>query len=62
MMEAQLILASWFHKLRFELRDASEPAVEALLTLRPRAGIPMRVRPRHSRTQSCALQASGLAP
>jgi cytochrome P450 len=47
MMEAQLVLASWVHALRFELVSQAAPDFEPLLTLRPRGGIPMRV---YSRT------------
>jgi cytochrome P450 len=47
MMEAQLVLASWVHKLRFELSQTDTPAFEPLLTLRPRGGIRMHVVRRH---------------
>lgn len=44
LMEAQLILASWLRRLRFELADPSaEPRLEPLITLRPLGGIAMQV-------------------
>jgi cytochrome P450 len=46
MMEAQLILATWIHALRFELVSGAHPGFEPLLTLRPARSILMRVRPR----------------
>jgi cytochrome P450 len=49
MMEAQLVLASWVHKLHFELAQSEPPGFEPLLTLRPRDGIRMRVTRRHQR-------------
>jgi len=44
LMEAQLILASWMRRLRFELAEPSaEPRLEPLITLRPLGGIAMHV-------------------
>jgi cytochrome P450 len=42
-MEAQLVLAAWLHKLRFERCSAASPGFEPLFTLRPLGGIPMTV-------------------
>ena len=47
LMEAALTLATFVHRLRFELVDpARVPEFEPLITLRPRGGIRMRVGPR----------------
>jgi cytochrome P450 len=47
MMEAQLILGTWLRRLRFELLDQSQRVErEALITLRPKGGLPLRVRER----------------
>jgi cytochrome P450 len=43
LMEAQLVLAAWLHKLRFERCSAASPGFEPLFTLRPLGGIPMTV-------------------
>jgi hypothetical protein len=53
-------MASWLHKLHFELVDAAPPRIEALLTLRPRDGIVMRVSPRQQAHQP-ALPALALS-
>jgi cytochrome P450 len=48
-MEAQLVLGTWLQHARFELTSDAPPEYEALMTLRPRGGIPMRVQPRLER-------------
>jgi cytochrome P450 len=46
MMEAQLVLASWTHALRFELVSDTHPGFNPMLTLRPARPILMRIQPR----------------
>jgi cytochrome P450 len=47
LMEAQLILATWLRRLRFDLIDPGRPAeFESFMVLRPKNGLPMRVSPR----------------
>lgn len=58
MMEAQLILATWLRRLRFELLDPKQQVdFEALITLRPKAGLPLRVLERklHAQPSAAAL-------
>jgi len=48
MMEAQLILATWLRDLRFELLEPAQRVdFDALITLRPKGGLPLRIRKRH---------------
>ncbi|MET0384989.1 MAG: cytochrome P450 [Polyangiales bacterium] len=55
MMEAQLILATWLRRLRFELITPDQQVEhEALITLRPRGGLPLRIVPRTLPTQVVA--------
>jgi cytochrome P450 len=44
LMEGQLLLAALAQRLRFEPLDGREVVPEPLVTLRPRGGLPMRVR------------------
>ena len=46
LMEGQIILAAMAQRLRFELLSGARVEAEPLITLRPRGGIPMRVRRR----------------
>jgi cytochrome P450 len=47
LMEAQLILATWLRQLRFELLEPEQRVdFEAIMTLRPKGGLPMRVQAR----------------
>jgi cytochrome P450 len=47
MMEAQLILATWLRQVRFELVTPDQRAeFDAMITLRPKGGLPMRVQRR----------------
>jgi cytochrome P450 len=47
LMEAQLILATWLQRLRFELVDATRPFDSVpLITLRPKDGVAARVQAR----------------
>jgi cytochrome P450 len=58
MMEAQLILATWLRRLRFELLDPKQHVdFEALITLRPKGGLPLRVVERkvHAQPSAAAL-------
>jgi cytochrome P450 len=48
LMEGQIILATMAQRLRFELTSSRAVDPEPLITLRPRGGIPMRVRRRHA--------------
>jgi len=43
-MEGQLILAALAQRLRFEPLDGRDVVPEPLVTLRPKGGLPMRVR------------------
>lgn len=52
-LEAVLTLASIVQKVRFERTSRKEIAIQPAVTLRPRDGLPLRVRPRH------AIAASG---
>ena len=46
MLEAQLVLATLLPRFRLELPPGHTPTVQPLVTLRPRGGLPMRVRMR----------------
>jgi cytochrome P450 len=47
LMEAQLILATWLQRLEFELVDPARRFESVpLITLRPKGGVPARVRAR----------------
>src|SRR5262249_49003396 len=48
-MEGQLLLATIAQRVRFELPAGTTVEPEPLVTLRPRGGVPMRVRRRHAR-------------
>jgi enediyne biosynthesis protein E7 len=43
-MEAVLVTAMVARRFRFELADGVEPFPEAMLSLRPRGGLPVTVR------------------
>lgn len=59
MMEAQLILATWLRRLRFELLDPAQRVdFEALITLRPKGGLPLRVVERAAPVQPTAAAAA----
>jgi cytochrome P450 len=49
MMEGQLVLAAVAQRVRFELPAGTIVEPEPLVTLRPKGGVPMRVRRRHAR-------------
>lgn len=54
LMEAQLILATWMRRLRFELLTPDQRVeFDAMITLRPRGGLPMRVHNRERDALSC---------
>jgi cytochrome P450 len=56
MLEAQLILATWLRRLRFELLDPEQRVeFDALITLRPKGGLPLRISQRRPELQSHAL-------
>jgi cytochrome P450 len=44
MMEAQLIVAAIVQRCELTLIADAQPALEPLITLRPKGGLPMRVR------------------
>jgi len=46
MLEAQLVLATLLSRFRLELLPGHTPTVQPLVTLRPKGGLPMRVRMR----------------
>ena len=47
LMEAQLILATWLQRIDFELIDPARPLEGVpLITLRPKDGVPARVKAR----------------
>jgi cytochrome P450 len=47
LMEAQLILATWLQRIEFELVDRARPLEGVpLITLRPKDGVPARVKAR----------------
>jgi cytochrome P450 len=59
MMEAQLILATWLRRLRFELLEPTQRVdFEALITLRPKGGLPLRVHKRQAHLQPTAAATS----
>lgn len=46
LMEARLVLVTLLQKFRFEPVSADPPKLDALITIRPRGGLPLRVRRR----------------
>lgn len=62
MMEAQLILATWLRHLRFELLDPQQQVgFDALITLRPKGGLPLRISQRQPTCETALVDRSSSA-
>lgn len=66
LLEAQMVLASWLQRARFDLLDAARPIeFHPLITLRPRGAVRMSVTPRHAmrgRASGSACESTASAP